>query len=196
MLSTMLAAMQLLQSFPPCDVHFRDLGCAAHTIVIVLRRSRSYVPLGGHVSCSSFDDTSCSPSRCLRSRSSFDVRARIRAPVATSSILANGPRHHLRASTLRALLAERTKRVHLLVLVSALVFRRSRPVALHRLTVHGLASSCHVSTALSSDPLSVRGPPLRAAPVNHARARLSTITIALPYGILQNPTRLATCRAR
>ena len=83
------------------------------------------------------------------------------------------------------LLAKQSKRAHLLVLVSAFVFRRSRPDALRRLTVHGLASSCHVSTAHSSDPLSVRGPSPCAAPVNRAHAHLATIMIALPYGFLR-----------
>lgn len=36
--------------------------------------------------------TSCSPSRCLRSRSSFDVHAHIHARVPPSSVLANVPR--------------------------------------------------------------------------------------------------------
>jgi hypothetical protein len=83
------------------------------------------------------------------------------------------------------LLAKQTKRAHLLVLVSAFIFRCSRPDALRRLTVHGLARSCHVSTALSSDPLSVRGPSPRAAPVHRSHARLATITIAWPYGFLR-----------
>jgi hypothetical protein len=80
---------------------------------------------------------------------------------------------------------QQTKRAHLLVLVSAFIFRCSRPDALHRLTVHGLARSCHVSTAQSSDPLSVRGPSPRAAPVNHGHAHLATIMIVLPYGFLR-----------
>lgn len=196
MFSTMLAAMQLPQSFPPCDVPFCDLGCAAHTIMIVLRRSRSYVPLGGHVSCSSFDDhvmlafTMLALAFVFRRsrshpRSGFGVVHSCERPSPSPS------RVHTSGAPCGANKARSPSRAR-----SALVFRRSRPVALHRLTVHGLASSCHVSTAQSSDPLSVRGPPLRAAPVNRARARLSTITIALPYGILQNPTRLATCRAR
>jgi hypothetical protein len=181
----------------PFGAHLRDLGCAAQHVrvrlatftfvraagwprfVFVLRRSRH----------------ACLHGAC-GSRLSFDVCARIRAPVAASSVLANVPRHRLHTFTLRSLLAERARRAHLLVLVSMFVFRRSRPAALHRLTVHGLARSCHVSTAQSSDPLSVRGPPLRAAPVNRARARLATNTIALPYGFLQSPTHLATCRAR
>jgi hypothetical protein len=41
-------------------------------------------------------------------------------------------------------------RVHLLVLVSTFILRCSRPVSLHRLTVHGLANSCHVSTAVTA----------------------------------------------
>lgn len=40
----------------PCGAHLRDLCCPAHTIINALRRSCSYVPLGGHVPCSSFDD--------------------------------------------------------------------------------------------------------------------------------------------
>jgi hypothetical protein len=43
--------------------------------------------------------TSCSPSRCLRSRSSFDVRARIHTRVPPSSVLANVPRRSPRVFT-------------------------------------------------------------------------------------------------
>lgn len=43
--------------------------------------------------------TSCSPSRCLRSRSSFDARARIHVQVPPSSVLANVPRRSLRVFT-------------------------------------------------------------------------------------------------
>jgi hypothetical protein len=153
--------------------------------VRVLRRSRSYVPLGGHVSCSSFDDhvmlAFTVPAfafvfRRSRShpRSGFNV---VRSCEHPSSI-------PLRVHA-SLLLAKQTKRAHLLVLVSAFVFRRSRPDALRRLTVHGLARSCHVSTAQSSDPLSVRGPSPRAAPVHRVRARLATITFACPYGFLR-----------
>lgn len=192
----MLAAMQLLQSFPSCDVHVRDLGCAAHTIMIVLRRSRSYVPLGGHVSCSSFDDHVMLAFTVLALALVF--RRSRSHPRSSSNVVRSCERPspqplrvHTSGAPCGANKARSPSRAR-----TGLVFRRSRPVALHRLTVHGLASSCHVSTAESSDPLSVRGPPLPAAPVNHSRARLATITIALPYGILQNPTRLATCRAR
>jgi hypothetical protein len=70
-------------------------------------------------------------------------------------------------------------RAHLLVFVSAFVFRRSRPFPLRRLTVHGLASSCHVTTAFTA--ILFREPPLHTAHVNHVRAHLATITSALPY---------------
>lgn len=43
--------------------------------------------------------TSCSPSRCLRSRSSFDARARIHTRVPPSSVLANVPRRSPRVFT-------------------------------------------------------------------------------------------------
>jgi hypothetical protein len=74
MLETIFTAAQRSRLRTPCDVlghvrrhaapamgspfgaHLRDLGCAAHTIINASRRSRSYVPLGGHVPCSSFDD--------------------------------------------------------------------------------------------------------------------------------------------
>jgi hypothetical protein len=179
----------------PCGAHLRDLCCAAHTKLPRLatfpsRTCRWVATFRVRLSTV----TSCSPSRCLRSRSSFDVRARIHAPVSTSFVLANVPRRSLCAFTLWFAPCEaKSKRVHLLVLVSAFVFRRSRPDALRRLTVHGLARSCHVSTAHSSDPLSVRGPSLRAAPVHRVRAHLATITFAWPYGFLSRETHLATC---
>jgi hypothetical protein len=74
MLTTVFPAAQRSRLRTPCDVlghvrrhaapamgspfgaHLRDLCCAAHTIINASRRSRSYVPLGGHVPCSSFDD--------------------------------------------------------------------------------------------------------------------------------------------
>jgi hypothetical protein len=70
-------------------------------------------------------------------------------------------------------------RAHLLVFVSAFVFRRSRPFPLRRLTVHGLASSCHVTTAFTA--ILFREQPFHTAHVNHAHAHLATITFALPY---------------
>lgn len=100
MSSAMLAAMQLprwahlsvltfaifaaqpIQSSTPLDVHVRTCRWVA-----TFRVRLSTI-------------TSCLPSRCLRPRSSFDVRIRIHAPVSTSSVLANGPRQSLCAFTL------------------------------------------------------------------------------------------------
>jgi hypothetical protein len=70
-------------------------------------------------------------------------------------------------------------RAHHLVFVSAFVFRRSRPFPLRRLTVHGLASSCHVTTAFTA--ILFREPPLHTAHVHRVRAHLATITFACPY---------------
>jgi hypothetical protein len=63
--------------------------------------------------------------------------------------------------------------------VSAFVFRRSRPFPLRRLTVHGLASSCHVATAFTA--ILFREPPLHTAHVHRVCAHLATITFACPY---------------
>jgi hypothetical protein len=94
--------------------------------------------------------TSCSPSRCLRPRSSFDARVRrrsgvssvVRLPLSRQTSLGSRPsRSRPRAPG----------RVHLPVL-AVLASRRTR-ATLHRLTVHGLANSCHVSTRAGGDPL-------------------------------------------
>jgi hypothetical protein len=181
----------------PFGAHLRDLGCAAQhnrarlatftfvraagwpRIVFAFRRSR-------HARLHGACDRARLSTFAFTSRSGFDVVCSCEQPSPAPS----------RVHALFTPCEAKKERAHLLVLVSALVFRRSRPAALHRLTVHGLARSCHVSTAQSSDPLSVRGPPLRAAPVNHADARLATITNALPYGSLRCSTHLSTCRPR
>jgi hypothetical protein len=56
MSSTMFAAMQLPRCAHLSALTFAILAARPNTFVFVLRRSRSSVPLGGHVSCSSFDD--------------------------------------------------------------------------------------------------------------------------------------------
>lgn len=80
----------------PCGAHLRDLCCAAHTklprLATFPSRTCRWVATF-RVRLSTI--TPCSPSRCLRSRSSFDVRARIHAPVSTSSVLANVPHRSL-----------------------------------------------------------------------------------------------------
>jgi hypothetical protein len=137
--------------------------------------------------------TSCSPSRCLALANIFR-RSRAQPRSGRDVVRSCERPSSLPLRVHASLCSSRSegKRAHLLVLVSAFVSRRSRPDALRRLTVHGLASSCHVSTEESSDPLSVRGPPRSPAPVDRARARLSTITIASPYGPLRAEARLAT----
>lgn len=77
-----IVAAQPTQSSTPLDVHVRTCRWVA-----TLRVHLSMI-------------TSCSPSRCLRPRSSFDARIRIRAPVSTSSVLTNVPRRSLCAFTL------------------------------------------------------------------------------------------------
>lgn len=123
--------------------------------------------------------TSCSPSRCLRSRSSFDVRARIHARVRTVVRSCERPSALLLACSRPFAPCGAPGRAHLLVFVSAFVFRRSRPFPLRRLTVHGLASSCHVTTAFTA--ILFREPPLHTAHVHRVRAHLATITFACPY---------------
>jgi hypothetical protein len=99
-------------------------------------------------------------------------------------------------------------RVHLLV-STAHVSRRSR-ATLRRLTVHGLASSCHVSTRACGDLLSVRRPRLPSHPATTSalafrrsrppcrtapafRARLSTFTPRVRRTVTRlEPARLAT----
>jgi len=181
----------------PFGAHLRDLRCAVRTFVLVLRRSRSPCRWVATFRVRPSTITSCSPSRCFAFALVF--RRSRSHPRSGCDVVRSCERPSPLPSRVHALVASfgsEEERAHLLVLVSGFVFRRSRPVALRRLTVHGLARSCHVSTAHSSDPLSVRGPPLCAAPVNRVRARLATITFALPYGFLQRITRLATCSVR
>lgn len=94
--------------------------------------------------------TACSPSRCLRTRSSCDVRVHIRFRILPSSVFTlsrkNVPRLSPPRSRPRAL-----GRAHLSA-STVLAFRPTR-ATLHRLTVYGLANSCHVSTRASDDPL-------------------------------------------
>lgn len=169
---------------PPCDDP-RSLpeNCASPpagpTIVLAFRRSRPCSPLGGHSSVTVF--------RRSRRARLLGACARVRlSTLALASTLGSRRRPFLRTS-LGALLTcpqpfapcGAPSRVHLLVFVSAFVFRRSRPFPLRRLTVHGLASSCHVSTAFTA--ILFREPPLHTAPVNRACAHLATITFTLPY---------------
>jgi hypothetical protein len=95
--------------------------------------------------------TACSPSRCRRPRSSCDARVHSRFGVLPSSASTLSREDVPRRSSLRVHDQELLDRVHLLV-SAVLAFRRSR-ATLRRLTVHGLASSCHVSTRASGDPL-------------------------------------------
>lgn len=67
-------------------------------------------------------------------------------------------------------------RVHLRV-SPMLAFRRSRATP-HRLTVHGIASSCHVSTRERLDLLPFEDRPFASHPANHVRPRLSTMALA------------------
>jgi hypothetical protein len=177
------AFLHLAMELSPCD----DRKPARELCVTPVRVPRSCSPFDDHVRGFRWvatvrvrlsTITSCSPSRCLRSRSPFDVRARIHVRVLPSSVLANVPRRSPPCSRPFAPCGA-PGRVHLLVFVSAFAFRRSRPFTLRRLTVHGLASTCHVSTAFTA--ILFREPPLHTAPVSRARAHLATITFALPY---------------
>jgi hypothetical protein len=63
---------------------------------------------------------------------------------------------------------------------TVLAFRPTR-ATLHRLTVYGLANSCHVSTRAGDDHLLFEDRAFTSHPANRARPRLSTPAFALPY---------------
>jgi hypothetical protein len=87
----------------------------------------------------------------------------------------------------------------LTTLVSTMRASRRSRAARPRLTVHGLASSCHVSTKAGHRSFEDRAPLL--APGDRARPRLSALTFASPYSSLRRAPvlrrlRLEVCRAR